>query len=157
MEYLIKRFSVAVGLFISTALYAEEENAMVEPLSVGSMLQVLAGLTAVLILFYGLVFVIKRMGGFSAGQGGKMRVIDGVSVGTRDRVLLVQVGEKQVLIGVSTSGISPITVFDQEVITAEEIAENGFAGQLQQQIKSRLNPQATQNQKSDQSNSSKPL
>ncbi len=155
MNYLIKTVYIVVSLFISTALYAEEEKAMVEPLSFESMIQVLAGLTAVLVLFYGLVFVLKRMGSFRTGQGGKMRVIDGVSVGTRERLLLVQVGEKQALVGVSANGISPITVFDQEVITAEEIAENSFANQLQQQVKSRLNPRATQAQKPDQNHSQK--
>lgn len=139
---------------MTSVSHAEDENAaMLEPLSAGSMFQVFAGLAAVLLLFFGLVYVLKRMGGFRSSQVGKMHVVDGVSVGTRDRVLLVQVGEKQVLIGVSASGISPITVFDQPVVSIEETDQKGFAGQLQKQLKNRLNPQAGFDQKgSEQSN-----
>ena len=119
-----------------------KKAALMEPLSIGSMIQVFAGLAAVLLLFGAIVFVLKRMGGFRANQGGKMHVVDGVSVSARDRVLLMQVGEKQVLIGVSPSGISPITVFDESVITVQENTENGFAGQLHKQLKGRLNPES---------------
>ena len=127
------------NLIIPFAAFAEEKKTpLMEPLSLGSMIQVFAGLAAVLLLFGGLVFVLKRMGGFRQNQGGKMQIVDGVSVSARDRVLLIQVGEKQVLIGVSPGGISPITVFDEPVIFAQEATENGFAGQLQKQLKSRL-------------------
>lgn len=154
MKNRIKYFLTLFSLINSPVLYAEDDKAtMLEPLSAGSMLQVFSGLAAVLLLFFGLVFVLKRMGGFRASQGGKMHVVDGVSVGTRDRVLLVQVGEKQVLVGVSANGISPITVFDQPVITVEDIAENGFAGQLQKQLKNRLNPQSDKHSNQDQKGS----
>ena len=65
-----------------------------------------------------------------------MQVIDGVSVSARDRVLLIQVGEKQVLIGVSPGGISSIATFDEAVIDPQEnTTENGFSGLLQRAVK----------------------
>lgn len=128
------------SLFFSSSIFAEDKKMpLMEPVSIGSMMQVFVSLAAVLLLFGGIVYVLKRLGGIRTGQGGKMHVLDGVSVGSRDRVLLIQVGEKQVLIGVSPSGISPITVFDEPVISDQEISNNGFSGQLQKQIKSRLN------------------
>lgn len=128
-----------INLVIPSAVFAEEEKtSLMEPLSIGSMLQVFAGLAAVLLLFGGLVFVLKRMGSFRQNQGGRMHVVDGVSVSARDRILLIQVGDKQVLVGVSPGGISPMTVFDEPVISLQEANENGFAGQLQKQLKNRL-------------------
>lgn len=112
---------------------------LMEPVSIGSMMQVFVSLAAVLLIFGGIVYVLKKLGGVRTGPGGKMHVIDGVSVGSRDRVLLIQVGEKQVLVGVSPNGISPISVFDETVIDAQQQSENGFAGQLQKQLKTRLN------------------
>ncbi len=147
----LKYFFLFFNLFITSVVYAEDKKtALMEPLSIGSMIQVFAGLAAVLLLFGAIVFVLKRMGGFRDNQGGKMHVVDGVSVSARDRVLLIQAGDKQVLIGVSPSGISPITVFDETVIAAQEnTSENGFSGLLQRQIKNRRNPQ--QKESKDQS------
>ncbi len=143
-----KTIFLSLNLFIPSVVFAEEaESAVMEPLSVGSMIQVFSGLVAVLLLFGGIVYVLKRIGGFRPSQGGNMRVIDGVSVSARDRLLLIEVGEKQVLVGVSANGISPITVFDEPVVSVPEKAEYGFAGQLQKQLKTRLNPD--QNNKTD--------
>ncbi len=138
----MKLFFFFISLVIPSVVFAEEKKVpLIEPLSFGSIIQVFAGLAAVLLLFGGIVFVLKRMGNFRSTTGGKMQVVDGVSVSSRDRVLLIQVGEKQVLIGVSPSGISRITTFDEPVISPEEnTTKNGFSGLLQKQLKNRLSP-----------------
>lgn len=119
-----------------------------EPLSFMSIFQIFAGLVAVLLLFGAVVYVLKRMGGFRSTQAGKLFVVDGLSVGTRDRVLLMQVGDKQVLLGVSPSGIAPLHVFDEPVVDVEQgspgganIMDNmasGFSGMLQKSLADRL-------------------
>ena len=138
----MKHFFFFISLFSSSVAFAEEQKVpLIEPVSFGSVVQVFAGLAAVLLLFGGIVFVLKRMGNFRSNTDGKMQVVDGVSVSARDRVLLIQVGEKQVLIGVSPSGISRITTFDESVISPEEnMTENVFSGLLQKQLKKRVNP-----------------
>ena len=143
----MKHLFFFISLIIPSVVFAEKKVPLMEPLSFGSIVQVFAGLSAVLLLFGTIVFVLKRMGNFSSNTGGKMQVVDGVSVSARDRVLLIQVGEKQVLIGVSPSGISRITTFDEPVISPEEnTTENGFSRQLQKQLKSRLNPEQSKDQ-----------
>ena len=147
----MKHFFFFIFLIIPSVVFAEEKKVpLMEPLSAGSIIQVFAGLAAVLLLFGAIIFVLKRMGNFRSNTGGKMQVIDGVSVSARDRVLLIQVGEKQVLIGVSPGGISSIATFDEAVIDPQEnTTENGFSGLLQKQLKNRLNPQ--QEESKDQS------
>jgi len=139
----MKHFFFFIFLIIPSVVFAEEKKtSLMEPLSAGSVIQVFAGLVAVLLLFGVIIFVLKRMGGFRSNQGGNMQIVDGVSVSARDRVLLVQVGEKQVLIGVSPGGISSIATFDEPVILPHEnTTGNGFSGLLQDQLKSRLKPQ----------------
>ena len=140
-------------MIIPSVVFSEEEIPLMEPLSIGSMIEVFAGLAAVLLLFGVIVLGLKRMGGFrTCQQGGKMHVVDGISLSARYRVLQIHVGENQVLIGVSPSGISPITVFDETVIGAQDLTpENGFAGQLQKQLKSRLNPEQKSSSESEKS------
>jgi len=139
-------FLIVLFLIPSFAFAEDKKISLMEPLSIGSVIQVFAGLAAVLLLFGGLVFVLKRMGGFRAAQGGKMYVVEGVSISTRDRVLLMQVGEKQVLIGVSPNGISPIKVFDEAVITVDESHENSFSGQLKKQLNKRSSSESKKSQ-----------
>lgn len=137
---------VLAAILAPFAVFAEvQQTTLIEPLSIGSVIQVFAGLAAVLILFGVVVFLLKRVGGFRSAPGGKMRLIDGVSVGTRERVILMQIGEKQVLIGVSPGRVSPIHVFDEPVITASD-ESTGFAGQLQKQLQKRQLKKAGQDQ-----------
>lgn len=120
--------------------FAEEKLStpgVIEPMSMGSVIQVFAGLAAVLLLFGVIVFVLKRLGGFKTTNGGKMRMVDGVSIGTRERVLLMQVGDKQVLIGVTPHQINPLHVFDEPVISVDQ-PQQGFASLLQKKIKDRM-------------------
>ncbi len=133
----MKNFFLFIMLFPSLALAADKAPVLMEPLSIGSIIQVFAGLIAVLLLFGGIVFLLRRMGGFRTSQGAGMHIIESVSISTRDRVLLMQVGSKQVLIGVSPNGISPIKVFDETVIDTSREGEKGFAGHLRQQLEKR--------------------
>lgn len=124
---------IFLGLQFPTLVMAEKaiiekQAPIMEPLSFGSVLQVFAGLIAVLLLFGAVVYVLKRMGGFRSTRAGKLFVVDGLSVGTRDRVLLMQVGEKQILLGVSPSGIAPLHVFDEPVVDVEEGSSGGLDG-----------------------------
>lgn len=140
------KYCLLTAMLMPFMVLAEDRQAtLIEPLSIGSVVQVFAGLAAVLILFGAVVFLLKRVGGFHSASAGKMRLIEGLSVGTRERVLLIQIGEKQVLIGVSPGHISPIHVFDEAVITASE-DRTGFAGQLQKQLQNRLQKKAGQDQ-----------
>jgi flagellar protein FliO/FliZ len=49
-------------------------------------------------------------------MNGSMRVISSVGVGQRERVVLLQVGEEQILVGVGPGNVRKIHAFDEPVV-----------------------------------------
>jgi flagellar protein FliO/FliZ len=84
-----------------------------EPLSFGTAFQVFGGLLAVLLVFAGLAFLLRRLTGTRASGGGRIRVVDGLMLGARDRLVLVQVGETEILLGLTPGRIQPLHVFQE--------------------------------------------
>lgn len=104
----------------------------IEPMAAGNVMQMVLGLIAVLLLIVGLAWVMRRMGGVSGTAAGSLRVLGGLSMGTRERVVLVQVGETQLLLGVAPGRVQTLHVLDQPIQTQEPntSGKSGFAASL---------------------------
>lgn len=140
---LTRYILIAYFCLVQNLAYANENGTavtgVIEPMSFSSVAQVFAGLVAVLLLFGLVVFVLKRLGGFKTTSGGKMQIVDGLSVGTRERVILMQVGEKQILLGITPQNVNALHVFDETVIETNTASPSGFAGLLQNQLQNQIN------------------
>jgi flagellar protein FliO/FliZ len=103
-----------------------------EPMGVGNLIQLTLGMLAVLCLIVGIAWVLKRTGRFQMAAGRDLRVLGGLSMGTRERVVLLQVGEAQLLVGVTPTSVTPLHVLQKPLDTtpAAAPAEAGFAAQL---------------------------
>ncbi len=105
-----------------------------EVMNSGFMLQFVAGLAVVLLSIVGLAWLLKRAGGLRASAHGALRVIDGIAIGARERLVLVQVGETQVLLGVAPGRVSSLCVLDEKVTTTAlpAAAQADFATRLKE-------------------------
>ena len=73
------------------------------------MLQSLAALAAVLALFAGLVWLVRRMQGSSFHpQGGQMKVVQRLALNTKHSLVEVACGQRHYLIGLSPDGMTSI-------------------------------------------------
>jgi flagellar protein FliO/FliZ len=81
----------------------------VSPLSVGSLAQLTLSLIAIVALILAISWALKRLKLAGPRGSGEMAVLDELSVGPRDRIVLIRVGESQVLVGVGASGLVPLT------------------------------------------------
>jgi len=75
------------------------------------------GLALILALIYGLSWFVKRFsqGGFMHNP--TLKIISALPLGTRERLMLVDVGGKQLLLGVTATQINTLHVFDEPVVT----------------------------------------
>lgn len=55
-----------------------------------------------------------------------------MSVGTRERIVLIQVGDKQMLLGVGSGSVSQLYVFDEPIVAANTSQGGEFQKKLQQ-------------------------
>ncbi|QSA97640.1 flagellar biosynthetic protein FliO [Methylococcus sp. EFPC2] len=96
------------------------------------LLEWFAGLATVLIAILALAYALRKLGRFSRIDQGSFRVLAAVSVGTRERVVLVQVGEKQLVLGVAPGRVQNLCVLSGEetLKPAEQSDAPGFAERL---------------------------
>jgi flagellar protein FliO/FliZ len=97
-----------------------------------SLWQLTLGMLMVLALIVGLAWVLKRTGRFQMAAGGGLRVLGGLSMGARERVVLLQVGETQLLVGVAPGRVQTLHVLEQPLPVGAGALPNGsaFADQL---------------------------
>ncbi|XOV88302.1 MAG: flagellar biosynthetic protein FliO [Pseudomonadota bacterium] len=80
----------------------------------GLLLQMLVALVVVVGLIYALGWLLKRLQAGAATQSGSIRMLGGLSVGARERVVLLELDGKRILLGVTSTSVSPIVVLGDE-------------------------------------------
>lgn len=77
---------------------------------------VMAGLMAIIVLILALAWLFKRFGQGGFLQNQHMRVVATLPLGTREKAILVEVGEQQLLLGVTPTSINTLHVLNEAVI-----------------------------------------
>jgi len=101
-----------------------------EPLAMTSLWQLTLGMVAVLGLIFGIAWLLKRSGRFQMAAGGSLRVLGGLSMGARERVVLLQVGDTQLLLGVAPGRVQTLHVLEQPLDSGKQVTASGFSDQL---------------------------
>lgn len=86
------------------------------------LLQLLLGLLVVVGAVIVLARWLPRLQGARAGGSGGLRIVDSLVVGQRERVVLMQVGERQVLLGVTPSQVSTLHLLEEPIEPAAAAA-----------------------------------
>jgi len=102
----------------------------------GSMLKVTIGLLFVVFAIFGSAWFLRRFGNVSTVSSQSLRIIGGLNIGSREKVLLLQVGEQQVLVGVTSSSIQTLHVLENPVsVAGVDTTGESFSTKLNQAIK----------------------
>jgi len=86
-------------------------------------LRMIMGLGGVLALLGILAFAMKRLRRGNAFKSGMIEIVSGVSLGGREKVVLLRVGGDEVLVGMSPSGMRPLHVVRHAETKRAEPAE----------------------------------
>ncbi len=106
-------------------------------MSAGAMLEMLLWLAVVIGVILFCAWGFRRLNGGVMAPTGVIKVRSVVSVGNRERVALLEVGDQQLLIGVCPSQINTLHVFAEPVLPLCKPGEGGsrvsseFANKLQ--------------------------
>jgi len=113
--------------------------------SAGQVLQIITSLIFVVAIIFAGAWFFRRYGRFSGLLNEDLKVVAGLSVGQREKVIVLQTGETQLLLGVSPGRIQTLHVFDTPVIKTSKNAMEAQAGDsfthcLKNEIKKKILP-----------------
>lgn len=83
------------------------------PSTSGSLFKVFLGLAAVLLVMAAITWALKRIVPGAGGQQSVIKVVGGVSVGTRERVVVVEVAGRWLVVGVAAGQVNAIANLDK--------------------------------------------
>ena len=106
----------------------------------GDIAQWSMGLLIVLSVFFLCVWGVRKLNGLTVSGAEKIRVVGGLSLGLREKVMVLQVGKKQLVLGVTPGRIETLHVLEGDDCLIKETtvattAETGFAQVVLEAIK----------------------
>lgn len=151
VAHIFHRVVVSLLLFLSLNVNAAEEISSLKPKSfstsaiqsagtatdsvnTGHLGQLVVGLVIVLLCIVALAWIAKRFNRLQSTPDGSLQVLGGMSMGARERIVLVQVGARQLLLGVAPGRINTLHVLDEPLEAVSNITDQlpgkGFAEKL---------------------------
>lgn len=115
---------------IDAASYAPPVSPMA---SVGNVLFALVGMIALIFL---LAFGAKRLQNLQPVSGQHIKTLTSVSIGMKEKIALIQVGEQQILVGITPQSINTLLVLEKPLDLS---AQNSESPVFQQILKKALN------------------
>jgi len=120
-------------LLLPLAAVSAEPTAAPGFAGAGQVGKMIAGLLLMIVVIIGLAALLKRINGLQRSLPGAIRVVSVTSIGARERLMLVEVGGRQLLVGAAPGRVQTLLVLDQPVAMPQAAAvrpAGGFAERL---------------------------
>jgi len=126
------RILAFLSLLLALPAMAAEPSASMNSSGMGTqMTKLLFGLLLVIGLIFLLAWLLRRMQQLNTRGNQAIKLISSHALGPRERLVLVQVGSEQVLLGLSAGRITPLHVLEEPVhLPDAEPANPEFAQRL---------------------------
>jgi len=90
----------------------------IEPLSTANLTQWTSGLVFVLLMILVVAWFVKRFTGVgSGGYTGQLQILSGISLGSREKAVLIRAGKQYLLLGVAPGRVETLHTFNEGEIT----------------------------------------
>jgi len=129
--------------FLTTAASAAPAvigSESIDPLSTANLTQWTVGLMFVLLLIIAAAWFTKRFTGFGSAQAGQLKVLSGVSLGSREKAVLIRAGKQHLLLGVAPGRVVTLHTFEEGEIV-EQLQQEPVLG-FQDSLQKMMNKQA---------------
>lgn len=102
-----------------------------------SMFKVIGGLLVVILAIFASAWFYRKFGNLQTISHDSLKIIGGLNINQKDRVVLLQVGDEQLLVGVSPGRIKTLHVLNKpiEIEASTEQQKENFSSQLNSAIK----------------------
>ncbi|RBA25793.1 flagellar biosynthetic protein FliO [Herminiimonas fonticola] len=142
---MIRAFSFLAALFSISAAHAQTAASTAATTSTsatstaGNLMQVTLGLLVVLGLMAAAAWVLRRFNTAKGNNAAQIKIIGGVSVGNRERVMVVEIADQWIVVGVAPGRVNALaTMAKQETtIVTDAAPSKNFSSWLAQTIEKR--------------------
>lgn len=118
---LVPAAAAISGLLLPlSGLAAGSEPGVVAPLGAPQVFNLGGGLLVVIIAIIGLGVLYARSQGLRTASNGVINIIATQAIGPKERIAIVEVSDKQLLIGMTTTSVQTLHVFEEPVVAAPE-------------------------------------
>ncbi|MFT3931524.1 MAG: flagellar biosynthetic protein FliO [Spongiibacteraceae bacterium] len=121
--------------FAASSLAFAADSAASAPVAVHP-LNLILGLLFLLAIVVAGWWLVQRAGGLQIKSGSGMRIVTAISVGPRERVVLIEIAGEQMLLGVAPGRVNLLHRFEQPVMAA---SSDDFASKIRQVMQQGLN------------------
>ncbi len=138
ISYLLRGCAL-LPLLISPLANAQSTQSITNPMSVVS---IFLSLLLVVGIIFALAYVMRRFN-VTGGSNGHLQVVASMMAGTKEKVMVIQVGDEQHLIGVTGNNISHLSKLEKNLSTTPVGESQGaaqFKNKLAAAMASKINP-----------------
>ncbi len=133
----ITRGCATLPLFTPAVVLAQDTQSITNPTSVAS---IFLSLLLVVAIIFALAWVMRRFN-VTPSSSGQLKVVASMVAGTRERIMVIEVGDEQHLVGVTANNISHLSKLETPLDTTKN-ASNGdqFKQKLIKAMAGKINP-----------------
>lgn len=135
---ILAALSAAILSPLALAADAPARQAYIPPapaVTSGSILQVIFSLLLVLAAVVVVAWVLKRINQPLQGAGNALKVVSGVAVGQRERIVLVEVNDTWLVVGVAPGQVNALHTMPKGHLPAAASAQSGDDNKFQMWLK----------------------
>lgn len=141
MSVFFRNVAITALLFSSNAAMALDAARPIQPVvGTGSLVQITFSLLLVLVAIVALAWLLRRMNLVQQGGGSLLKVIGSIAIGQRERVVLIEVNDTWLLVGVGPGQIRTLHTMEKSAdwtATQPTDADNKFGRLLTSILKQR--------------------
>ena len=109
------------------------------PVGLVNILQILTYLLLVVLIIVGGAWVIRRYGRINTAANGNLRIIAGLSVGQREKIVLIEAGDVHLLLGVAPGRVQTLHVIEGMTVTEhEDVKKDTFINRFNDEIRKKM-------------------
>lgn len=109
----MKLLVLFIQLFLMQTCIAADSNTTANSVNSTHIAQMTVGLLIVLFIIIAIAWIAKRFLNIQQVAGSQIKILGGVSMGTRERLVLIEVGHEQIIVGVTPGSIQKIHVLKE--------------------------------------------
>ena len=104
------------------------------PLGTSALMETAGGLLLILALIIGLGWLVRRYGRLPVAGKGMVTILGGVSLGPRERAVVLQVGDARLLVGVAPGRVQTLHVIEGSDDQVTDATGEAFESRLRTEI-----------------------